>query len=104
MPDTFGPRISYTNVDRFGIFGMRDIQIGFNEPLSLDSVVINNFQLFKSGNVIEPLSLELNDNDQLVKLNYDLLYPGNYELVINSPGISDRVGNVMGSETFTKPF
>ena len=104
VPDTFGPKISYTNVDRYGFYGMRNIQITFNEPLSVDSADLSNFQLFRRGDFVEPLGIELNDNQQLVKLNYNGLYPGTHELIINSPAITDELGNVMGTEPLTKSF
>jgi hypothetical protein len=105
VADIFGPRIAYTVPDVYDFYGRRTVEIAFNESLSANSAVIENFQLFNSANnLVQPLSFEANNNGQLVKLNYNTLLPGAYKLSINAPVIVDSLGNIMGNELITKSF
>src|SRR5262249_40043924 len=53
---------------------------------------------------IAPINTELRVSDKLVEITYATLQPGTYQLVINGPAVTDRVGNALGTTVITSSF
>ena len=107
VPDTFGPVIkSITPADGGNApFNSRRVTVRFNEALAETTVTAENFQLLNSsGEVIIPENIQLRSGDRTVQLTYSALEVGDYSIVIKSAQITDRAGNVLGSENVVSSF
>jgi hypothetical protein len=85
--------------------GAQDVQVLFSKPLASGTAVPANFQLQDAdGDIITPTNLVLRNSDRLVELTYASLLAGTYNLVINGPAVTDRVGNSLSTGTVTDSF
>jgi methionine-rich copper-binding protein CopC len=85
--------------------GPQTVMVTFSKPLNPATVTAANFQLEDgSGNPIVATNLELRDNDTLVELTYAPLVAGSYQLIINGPAVTDRVGNALSTGNVTDSF
>ncbi len=107
VPDTFGPVIeSITPADGGNApFNSRRVTVRFNEALAETTVTAENFQLLNgSGEAITPENIQLRSGDRTVQLTYETLLPGEYSIVIKSAQVTDRAGNLLGSEDMVTSF
>src|SRR5262249_504513 len=94
--------------------GLQTIQINFSKSLATASAAAANFQVIGAGpdgilgtgdDVSIPVSnVQLKNDDAQVVLTTTPLPVDTYELVVNAAGITDRVGNVLGTGTRTFQF
>lgn len=91
--------------DSVGNEGLQIVRIRFSESLDPASANPVNFEL-RDGNSqpIEPLSVQLREDDRLVQFTFDRLPVGDYQFVIRSPNVTDRAGNVLGIGDLTSNF
>ncbi len=107
VPDTFGPVIeSITPADgETAPFNTRRVEIQFNEALAEATVTAENFQLLNAeGDAITPENIQLRSGDRTVQLTYSALEVGEYSIVIKSAQVTDRAGNLLGSEDMVTSF
>ena len=106
--DTFAPTINSLDPPdgsrRFQ--GQRTVRVRFSEPIADLGASAENFRLVSAGpngiigdsdDVQVPAAVQLRDDDRLVQLTTDPLPAGTYRLVIRESGVTDRVGNPLGT-------
>jgi hypothetical protein len=85
--------------------GLQTVKVRFTKSLAAGTVTTANFQLKDGGgNTITPSTLVLHNDDRLVEITYVPLVAGTYQLVINGPGVTDRVGNPLSAGNVTDSF
>src|SRR5205823_5686173 len=85
--------------------GQQTLRIRFSKPIASETVTTANFQVKDAGgNSITPTNLQLRDSDRLVQLTFAPLLAGTYQLIINGPAVTDRVGNPLSVGTITDSF
>ena len=94
--------------------GLQTIQINFSKPLATTSAAAANFQVIGAGpdgifgtsdDVVIPITnVQLQNDDSQVVLTTSPLPVDSYELLVNAAGITDRVGNALGTGTLTFQF
>jgi hypothetical protein len=81
------------------------VQVHFSKALAVATVTAANFQLQDAaGHVLAPVTLELRGDDQLVEITYGVQPAGGYQLVINAPAVTDRVGNALATAAVVDAF
>ena len=107
-PDTFAPEIlsiipAEGEEAPFGL--TRRITISFNEALNVATVTASNFQLLNNlDEIIQPIDIQLRNDDQTLQLIYDSIPIGDYRLVIQADQVSDRAGNILGEADVVSNF
>jgi hypothetical protein len=107
VPDTTAPQIlSIDPADGTSRgTGLQTVRIRFSKPIATATVTADNFNLLDgSGQRVRLANLQLQSDDRLVQLTFAPLPSGSYQLVINSPGVTDRVGHQLGTGTIVSYF
>ena len=107
-PDTFAPlilSITPAEGEEVKVGFTQSIRINFDEALNVATVTTSNFQLLnEQDEIIEPIDIQLRNNDRIIQLTYDSLPIGDYRLLIQADRVSDRVGNVLGDSEVVRNF
>ncbi|NJO63132.1 MAG: hypothetical protein HC836_34420 [Richelia sp. RM2_1_2] len=107
VPDTFAPSVlsidpSDGNID---LVDRQTVRIRFSEALAAETVNNGTFQLLGENNtLLNPIDLQLRNDDQRVQLTFDPLPVGSYQLVISAEEVTDRSGNALGQEDIISSF
>ncbi len=81
------------------------VRVRFNKSLDTTTVTTANFQLRDgNGNAVTPTNLQVRDDDRQVQITYPFLPAGGYQLVINGPAVTDRVGHALSIGNVTDSF
>jgi hypothetical protein len=107
VPDTTSPRITSFSPPDGGsrLEGPLIIQVSFSKALAAGTVTAANFQLDDAnGNPIPPSTMELRGDDRVVEAAYPPQLAGAYELVLNGPAVTDRIGNPVSSANVIDSF
>jgi hypothetical protein len=90
------------------------LTITFSKPIARSSLGTSNVQLLSAGpdgtfgdsdDVSIPITaLQFLSDDTQVQLSVGTLAAGSYELILHKDGITDRVGNPLGTGTFLSAF
>ncbi len=107
VPDTFAPSVLSIDPSDGGIdlVDRQTVRIRFSEALAAETVNNGTFQLLGENNtLLNPIDLQLRNDDQLVQLTFDPLPVGSYQLVISAEKVTDRAGNALGQEDIISSF
>ncbi|MEM9002725.1 MAG: FG-GAP-like repeat-containing protein [Cyanobacteria bacterium P01_F01_bin.86] len=82
------------------------VEATFSEPLAVETINPETFQVINSqGIVISPAAIQLSDDEQLVRLVFiEPLNVDEYQIVIDAAIVSDRAGNLLGTEPVINSF
>ena len=99
IPDNTPPRIVSINPANGSTVGegFRAVEIEFSKRMSDNAALSGNYTFSQLANPIEPLDIQLRNDDQSAVLLFDPLLPGNYQLTIDAASITDRAGNPLGN-------
>jgi streptogramin lyase len=85
--------------------GLQLVQVLFSRQLATATVTTSTFQLLDgAANPVAPLGIQLQNDDQLVELNYRPLPAGHYQLVIDAAAVTDRFGTPLGAAPVRSRF
>ncbi|MEM1226444.1 MAG: FG-GAP-like repeat-containing protein [Planctomycetota bacterium] len=106
VPDTFPPNISTINladgdVNSTGLFSFN---LGFSEPMDLNTLTSAVLVLNGPIGSIEPESVLLNANGRGMQVRYQLPVEGAFTLTIDAPALTDRAGNPLGDAPVSIDF
>ncbi len=91
--------------DSSGVESPQTIQVTFSKAMNPAAATASNFYLVDgNGNVVPGGAIQVRDNDLIVQLTFPFLPAGNYQLVINGPGVTDRAGVALSTGTVTDSF
>ncbi|WP_017325237.1 Ig-like domain-containing protein [Synechococcus sp. PCC 7336] len=106
LVDTFSPEIDNIFPSDGEIIPSLDtIVVEFSEDLDPTTVTTSTFQLFDSaGTLIDPISFELRDSNQVLLLSFEDLFDDEYQLIIDAPEVTDSFGNTLDDEEVVTAF
>ena len=82
----------------------RRVSVQFSEPLDLAGAVVGNFTLHGPAGDVVPISLQLRQRDTRLEILYPPLAEGDYQFVTHAAGVTDRVGNKLGTGDLVSTF
>ena len=101
VPDTTAPIPTFSvpvGGDEFGQ-NFNTLQFGFSEPMDINTLTSENFQLTNTRNPGSSIPLDvmiLRPPYSTVLLRYPTLKPGDYEMTLKASSITDAAGNPLG--------
>ena len=115
VPDTISPVIeSLLPIDGgIRLEGTGVVRIQFSEPLAESSIANGVFQIVAAGpdgqfdtadDSVVPTTVELQDGDQLVRIETGSFEIGDHRLEIVESAVTDLVGNALGNSVFVSNF
>lgn len=104
-PDTIAPVLEEFTFSRIINEEKMVATFRFSEAIDAQSVTTANFRLESENEVIfTPQVIQLRDGERVVQLVYETLPQGTYNFILNAPNITDRAGNVLGTDVVNRTF